>query len=30
MHDCDCERYETKSLLGVLMLGCDILIANDE
>ena len=21
---------ETKSLLGVLMLGCDILIANDE
>ena len=33
----DCERDETKSLvyytyslLGVLMLGCDILIANDE
>ena len=29
-YDCDCERDETKSLLGVLMLGCDILIANDE
>ena len=22
-YDCDCERDETKSLLGVLMLGCD-------
>ena len=29
-YDCDCERDETKSLLGVLMLGCDILIASDE
>ena len=29
-YDCDCERDETKSLLGVLMLVCDILIANDE
>ena len=29
-YDCDCERDETKSLLGVLMLGCDIIIANDE
>ena len=29
-YDCDCERDETKSLLGVLMLGRDILIANDE
>ena len=29
-YDYDCERDDTKSLLGVLMLGCDILIANDE
>ena len=29
-YGCDCERDETKSLLGVLMLGCDILIANGE
>ena len=26
----DCERDDTKSLLGVLMLGCDIVIANIE
>ena len=24
-YDCDCERHDTKSLLGVLMFGCDIL-----
>ena len=26
----DCERDDTKSLLGMLMLGCDIVIANNE
>ena len=29
-YDYDCERDDTKSLLGVLMLGCDIVIANNE
>ena len=29
-YDYDCERNDTKSLLGVLMLGCDIVIANNE
>ena len=28
-YDYDCERDDTKSLLGVLMLGCDIVIANN-
>ena len=26
----DCERDDTKSLFGVLMLGCDIVITNNE
>ena len=29
-YDYDCERDDNKSLLGVLMLGCDIVIANNE
>ena len=29
-YDYYCERDDTKSLLGVLMLGCDIVIANNE
>ena len=29
-YDYDCEVDDTKSLLGVLMLGCDIVIANNE
>ena len=31
-YDYDCERDDTNkiTILGVLMLGCDILIANDE
>ena len=29
-YDYDCERGDTKSLLGALMLGCDIVIANNE
>ena len=29
-YDYDCERDDTKSLFGVLMLGCDIVIANNE
>ena len=29
-YDYDCEGDDTKSLLGVLMLGCDIVIANNE
>ena len=29
-YDYDCERDDTKSLSGVLMLGCDIVIANNE
>ena len=29
-YDYDCERDDTKSLLGVFMLGCDIVIANNE
>ena len=29
-YDYDCERDDTKSLLVVLMLGCDIVIANNE
>ena len=29
-YDYDCERDDTKSLFGVLMLGCDIVIANSE
>ena len=28
-YDYHCERDDTKSLLGVLMLGCDIVIANN-
>ena len=29
-YDYDCERDDTKSLFGVLMLGCDIVIANNK
>ena len=29
-YDYDCERDDTKLLFGVLMLGCDILMANNE
>ena len=29
-YDYDCERDDTKSLLGEFMLGCDIVIANNE
>ena len=29
-YDYDCEMDDTKSILGVLMLGCDIVIANNE
>ena len=29
-YDYDCEGDDTKSLLGVLMLGCDIVMANNE
>ena len=29
-YDYDCERDDTKSLFGVLMLGCDIVIASNE
>ena len=29
-YDYDCERDDTKSLLGVLMLGWDVVIANNE
>ena len=28
--DYDCERDDTKSLFSVLLLGCDIVIANNE